>query len=291
MKRNDFITREAKKRGMSPQEFVKRILAREDLYSNLAVKRANAYKVLLTKASGGLFDLYDKWDSEDSEEVKENTAPTTEEVEQKGLEVLKSQSDIARRQRSREMINSILSSQYERRPSPYDQPNSQNPLPGIPSVANYATTGSGDLSVVKNAAERNGIPPEILAGIYGAESSFGRNAGVSSAGAQGPFQFMSGTAKQYGVNPYDLGSSADGAARYLKDLYSQFGNWEKAVAAYNAGPGNIQKGRYSKETRDYVPKVFGYAKNVKFESGGTYDLSPEEIIALKKQGYKIKFDY
>lgn len=54
---------------------------------------------------------------------------------------------------------------------------------------------------------------------------------------------------------FNPASAADGAARYLRDLHTKFGSWDKAVAAYNAGPGNIAKGIYPAETRAYVPKV------------------------------------
>jgi len=126
-----------------------------------------------------------------------------------------------------------------------------------------ANISSEDMNIVTQSAQKYNIPPEILAGIYGAETSFGKNIHQSSVGAQGPFQFMPATAKQYNVNPYDLQSSSEGAAHYLSNLYNQFGNWEQAIGAYNAGPGNIRKGRIPQETRKYVPKVLGYAQSLK----------------------------
>lgn len=127
-----------------------------------------------------------------------------------------------------------------------------------------------EISVIKGVASKHGVPANILAGVYGAETNYGNNVRPSSAGAQGYFQFMPGTAKELGVNPMDFNSSADGAARYLSQLHKQFGSWDKAIAAYNAGPGNVQKGRYPAETQAYVPKVLNNAQRLsnRFELGG-----------------------
>ena len=111
---------------------------------------------------------------------------------------------------------------------------------------------------------------------------------VSRAGASGLWQFMHGTAKMYGleINSYidernDPIKSTDAAARYLRDLYTIYGDWHVVIAAYNCGPGNINKavrrsgGKqnyweiYSKlprETRGYIPifiaanYIMNYAK-------------------------------
>lgn len=114
--------------------------------------------------------------------------------------------------------------------------------------------------MIDKAAAQYGVPPNIISRMFEAESSSGKDLSTSSAGAQGYMQFMPETARQYGVDPYDPESSFSGAAHYLSDLYNQFGDWTKAVAAYNAGPGNVQK--YGgvppfKETQDYIRKVFG----------------------------------
>ena len=98
---------------------------------------------------------------------------------------------------------------------------------------------------------------------------------VSRAGASGLWQFMYGTAKMYGleINSYidernDPIKSTDAAARYLRDLYAIYGDWHIVIAAYNCGPGNINKAvrrsggvqnyweiysKLPKETRGYIP--------------------------------------
>lgn len=111
-----------------------------------------------------------------------------------------------------------------------------------------------------SALERQyNLPAGILGRMEQTESG-GNQYALSGKGAQGYFQFLPDTAKQYNVNPYDLNSAAQGAARYLSDLYKQTGSMEKAVAAYNWGPGNLEKQGYQNapaETKAYVRKVMG----------------------------------
>jgi len=98
---------------------------------------------------------------------------------------------------------------------------------------------------------------------------------VSRAGASGLWQFMYGTGKMYGleINSYidernDPIKSTDAAARYLRDLYEIYGDWHVVIAAYNCGPGNVNKAvrrsggkqnyweiysKLPKETRGYIP--------------------------------------
>jgi hypothetical protein len=102
------------------------------------------------------------------------------------------------------------------------------------------------------------LPPGLLGKIEKAESAGGNPAFEhSNAGAEGPFQFMPGTAKEYGVqNSYDLVQSAQGAAKYLAALGSEFhGNWAKAVAGYNAGGGAVETAvkKYGQDWLAYMP--------------------------------------
>jgi cell wall-associated NlpC family hydrolase len=112
------------------------------------------------------------------------------------------------------------------------------------------------------AGARYGISPALLAGVAKTESGF-NSAAVSPAGARGLMQFMPATAKGLGVDTSDPASSIDGAARYLSSLTKQFGSTDLALAAYNAGPGTVQ--RYGGippygETKSYVQKVTSAAE-------------------------------
>ena len=107
------------------------------------------------------------------------------------------------------------------------------------------------------AGTKHGISPNLLAAVAKQESGFNPKAG-SGAGAQGLMQFMPGTAKSLGVNPWDPASAVDGAARMLSGLVKKFGSVELALAGYNAGPGAVQK--YNgippyKETQNYVKNI------------------------------------
>jgi hypothetical protein len=106
--------------------------------------------------------------------------------------------------------------------------------------------------------EQHKLPSGLLNAVMMQESRGNANA-LSPKGAQGYFQFMPATAKQYGVNPSDLTSSATGAARMYADLLKQNnGDLDSALAGYNWGQGNLSKygiGKAPKETRNYIAKV------------------------------------
>ncbi|MEZ5380023.1 MAG: transglycosylase SLT domain-containing protein [Acidimicrobiales bacterium] len=107
------------------------------------------------------------------------------------------------------------------------------------------------------AGNRWDIDPALLAAVAQVESNFDPDA-VSPAGAVGLMQFMPATAAGLGVDPTDPASSIDGAAQYLRQNLDQFGSISLALAAYNAGPGNVAK--YGgippfDETQRYVRQV------------------------------------
>ncbi|EPF6321568.1 tape measure protein, partial [Acinetobacter baumannii] len=114
------------------------------------------------------------------------------------------------------------------------------------------------------------LPAGTLSAIHAIETgNTGRTDQVNkSTGATGGFQFLEGTAKQYGVkNRKDLSQSAEGAGKYMAYLLKLFkGDLEKAVRAYHAGEGNVQKGKgigkynnqYWKDFQGYMAGINGY---------------------------------
>ncbi|HZT91251.1 MAG TPA: transglycosylase SLT domain-containing protein [Gaiellaceae bacterium] len=113
------------------------------------------------------------------------------------------------------------------------------------------------LPAAQAAAAKYGIPEAILLRQVNQESGWNPQA-RSPAGAMGLLQLMPGTARGLGVtDPYDPVQNLEAGARYLRDQYDRFGNWRLALAAYNAGPGNVESGAWQHfpETVNYVNAI------------------------------------
>jgi len=147
--------------------------------------------------------------------------------------------------------------------------------------------------IFEEALDRHGLPLE-LKHLPIIESALNPKA-TSRVGAKGLWQFMYATGKLQGLeissyvdersDPY---ASSDAAARYLKKLYGMYGNWELALAAYNAGPGNVNRAiRRSgghrtywmiqpylpRETRNYIPSLI--AVNYLMSYGHMHGITPQ----------------
>lgn len=117
------------------------------------------------------------------------------------------------------------------------------------------------VDLIRREARAAGVREELALSVAMQESRFSQNV-RSCAGAIGVMQLMPGTAKQLGVDPYDLRDNIKGGVRYLKDQLIRFeGNETLAAAAYNAGPhrASLQAGRVPNipETQTYVREIFG----------------------------------
>src|SRR5271155_4314342 len=164
----------------------------------------------------------------------------------------------------------------------------------------FARSGRYHDMMVKILKEE-GVPQDLIY-LAQAESGFHPLA-VSRAGARGIWQFMGSRARGYGLerslwvdDRQDPEKSTRAAARHLKDLYAQFGDWYLAMAAYNSGPGTVQaavrrtgyadfwelyrRNVLPKETRNYVPIILAMtivSKNL--SQYGFDDVSKDEPVA------------
>ena len=135
-----------------------------------------------------------------------------------------------------------------------------------------------------------GLPSGTLSAIHAIETgNTGKTNQVNKqTGATGGFQFLEGTAKQYGVKDRtDLAQSAEGAAKYMSYLLKLFkGDLEKAVRAYHAGEGNVQKGKnIGKYNNDYWGKFKGYTAGTNGFTAG--DVGSKEWEKLLEEAAKM----
>ena len=113
---------------------------------------------------------------------------------------------------------------------------------------------------VAELSARYDLSPSLIEAMVWQESRWRANA-VSPAGARGLAQLMPGTARDLGVNPDDPFANLEGGARYLRAQLDRFdGDLELALAAYNAGPGRVERAGgipRIRETREYVAAIMG----------------------------------
>ena len=94
--------------------------------------------------------------------------------------------------------------------------------------------------LIVQTAQKLGVDPHLALSIAKIESNFNASA-KSSRGAIGLFQLTPLTAKKLGVNPYIVTENIEGGLKYYQMLYKKYGSMDLALAAYNAGPGNVAK--------------------------------------------------
>ncbi|MBX2859608.1 MAG: lytic transglycosylase domain-containing protein [Vampirovibrio sp.] len=133
----------------------------------------------------------------------------------------------------------------------------QPPKESVPELKNYLE------DLVERQAGKEGLDPNLVKALVQTESAFNPKA-VSKAGAMGLMQLMPGTANELGVkDAFNPVQNINGGTKYLKTLMGKYDSVPKALAAYNAGPGAVDK--YSgippyKETQNYVQRIMSLQK-------------------------------
>ena len=141
---------------------------------------------------------------------------------------------------------------------------------GIPAsaMADLSRTARGVpveyAAKVAELSARYDLSPSLIEALVWQESRWQPRA-VSHAGARGLAQLMPGTARYLGVDPDDPHANLEGGARYLREQLDRFdGDLEKALTAYNAGPGRVERARgvpRIRETQNYVVSIMGRLSN------------------------------
>ena len=128
-------------------------------------------------------------------------------------------------------------------------------------------------AIIHAAAKKHNVPAEFVKSIVAAESNFDPNV-ISPKGAVGLMQLMPSTASEYGADPGIPEQNVDAGTRYLGVLlkrYSKYRNGlSRAIAAYNAGPGAVDRFRGVppyRETRVYVARVLAYMRQYRKPRG------------------------
>jgi hypothetical protein len=131
------------------------------------------------------------------------------------------------------------------------------------------TTNERIKNAVANASQKYNLDPNLVYAVIKQESGF-KPCAESHCGAEGLMQLMPGTARELGVtDSFDIDQNVDGGCKYLRQMLDRFGgNVRLALAAYNAGPGAVEK--YDgippyEETRNYVTSILAHYE--KFSGG------------------------
>ena len=156
----------------------------------------------------------------------------------------------------------------------------------------FASTDRGRLydDVIAEHARRNNVRAELVRAVVQVESAFNPRA-ISRVGAMGLMQLMPATAREFGVlNAFDPVENIRGGVAYLRQLLDRYSNNEElALAAYNAGPGAVDKHNQSvppyRETKNYVKQI-SQLTNTNL-SNRSAEVRANQIKSLKKRAKQL----
>ncbi|WP_394730474.1 lytic transglycosylase domain-containing protein [Altererythrobacter sp. GH1-8] len=154
------------------------------------------------------------------------------------------------------------------------------------SLSNGATIPARYVDIVAVLSHRYDLSPALIEALVWQESRWNQGA-VSPKGARGLAQLMPATARYLQVDPDDPVQNLEGGARYLREQLDRFdGNLEWALAAYNAGPGRVERARgvpRIRETQDYVASIM--ARLTQFTPPKDPDVSPADLFDHEETDY------
>ena len=142
------------------------------------------------------------------------------------------------------------------------QPSGQLITPTGPvSTTRIAAPPAAIRRALQNGADHTGVPISLLIAVAYTESRYNPRA-VSRVGAKGLMQLMPVITEKYGVtDPFNANQSALAGAKVLRALFNKYGNWDQALAAYNWGPGNVNRkplaSQWPTSVQNYVSKISG----------------------------------
>ncbi len=158
------------------------------------------------------------------------------------------------------------------------------------------------VAILDEADDKYGLPKGTLKAVAHQESGLNPKAYNKSSKASGLMQFVPGTAKDLGIDPFNINEAIEGAGRYLSAFYKKYkGDLDKTLAAYNWGPGNVDRhGLHNapKETRNYISSIKtnisitkdssidNIAKELGYSTEGAPSSSIDDIA--KELGYEVK---
>jgi hypothetical protein len=190
-------------------------------------------------------------------------------------------------------IPSIPSKVAEMIPQSYERAKAATQPSSVSETAEIKRRGNHKYEdMVIKEATRQGVDPKLAVHVLYKETGNIKDPenARSKAGALGVMQLMPGTAKELGVNPLDPMENIQGGISYLKKMYAKYQDPSLAAAAYNAGPGRVDRalksegglGNLPRETRNYMVGLASGGEVKHFQYGGTMggfdDSSPEEFV-------------